>query len=184
MFRSTRRLLITVAVIAAIAVLLLPALVAYRYTAPSQRNDFVTRPWRGWSFVVTAVAVPGGSELKTSGDALRKAEWVYRGTVVDPTVVQLLFVEEERPYTLRHAIDGRSVSTTVTPSYRFIWQVQGIVSTVSDRSDTIVALFDYETGRLLYDVRDDLTPQEASPPLGESATDEGGAGDATPSGLP
>jgi uncharacterized membrane protein YfcA len=40
--------LIVVAVVAALLVLLLPSLVAYRYTAPQQRGEFVTRPWRGW----------------------------------------------------------------------------------------------------------------------------------------
>jgi hypothetical protein len=161
---SPKRLMIVVAVSATILVLLLPALVAYRYMAPSQRGDFVSHPWRGWSFLVAAVAVPGDSELKTSGDALRKASWVYRDSPVDPREVQLLFVPEDEPYTLVHAIDGRTVTTTVDASYRFIWQVQGSVRTVSDRVDTIVALFDYETGRLLYDVRDDLTPAELAPP--------------------
>jgi len=51
----------------------------------------------------------------------------------------------------------------VVPSYRFIWQVQGAIDTVSDRSDTLVALLDYDTGRVLYNVRDDLLPSELAP---------------------
>jgi hypothetical protein len=84
--------------------------------------------------------------------------------------VQLLFVRSERPYTFTHAIDGRNVTSTVVPSYRFIWQVQGTVDTVSDETATIVALLDYNSGRLLYDVRDDLTPAEIAPRPGESAS--------------
>jgi hypothetical protein len=58
----------------------------------------------------------------------------------------------------------------VTPSYRFIWQVQGAVDTVSDKSDTIVAMLDYNTGRVLYDIRDDLTPAELSPQPSDTAS--------------
>jgi len=77
--------------------------------------------------------------------------------------VQLLFVPKRKPYTFTHTIDGRTVTSSVTPNYRFIWQVQGVVDTISDRTSTIVAMLDYRTGRVLYDVRDDLLPSELSP---------------------
>jgi hypothetical protein len=161
-FRDKRFLAVAI-VVAALIVFVLPAFVAYRYTAPQQRGQFLTRPWRGWSFAYTALAVPGGSELKTSGMALRKADWIYKGTAIDPREVQLLFVTSRQPYTFEHAIDGRSVTSTVVPTYRFIWQVQGAIATVSDNTDTLVALLDYRSGRVLYDVRDDLTSAELAP---------------------
>lgn len=172
----SHRLLIAIAALVVAGVLLLPTLVAYRYTAPSQRGEFVRHPWRGWSFVGAALLVPGDSRMKTAGAALRKCDWVFRGTSVDPRQVQLLFVPQDEPYTFTHSIDGRSVTTTVTPSYRFIWQVQGSIRTVSQRVDTVVALLDYETGRMLYDVRDDLLPEERLPepspvPSASPATD-------------
>jgi hypothetical protein len=173
MLLSPKRLMIVVAVAVVLLVLFLPALVAYRYTAPAQRGEFVSSPWRGWAFVAAALRVPGDSRLKTSGAALRKANWIFKEGPVDPREVQLLFVPQDEPYTLVHAIDGRTATTTVEASYRFIWQVQGSVRTVSDSIDTIVALLDYETGRLLYDVRDDLRPEELAPPqnpAGASAT--------------
>ena len=159
----SKRFLVVALVLAALVVFLLPAFVAFRYTAPGQRGDFVRRPWRGWSFAYAALAVPGDAELKTSGMALRKADWVFKGTVVDPREVQLVFVPEGRPYRFTHSIDGRRVTSSAVPSYRFIWQVQGAIDTVSDRSDTLVALLDYDTGRVLYDVRDDLLPSELTP---------------------
>ena len=161
-FRDKRFLAVAI-VVAALVVFVLPAFIAFRYSAPEQRGQFLSRPWRGWGFAYAALAVPGGAELKTSGMALRKADWIYKGTVVDPREVQLLFVRSKRPYTFAHSIDGRTVTSTVVPSYRFIWQVQGTVDTVSDKADTIVALLDYNSGRLLYDVRDDLTPDELAP---------------------
>jgi hypothetical protein len=121
-FRSAR-FIVLVAAIIAVVVFLLPAFVAFRYTAPEQRGQFATHPWRGWTFAYAALAVPTDSELKTSGMALRKADWLFKGTVVDPREVQLLFVPQDKPYTLVHTIDQRSVTTTITPSYRFIWQV-------------------------------------------------------------
>ena len=164
MIRFTNKRSIVVAiVVAAIVVFVLPAFVAYRYTAPQQRGQFVTHPWRGWAFAWAALAVPGNAELKTSGMALRKADWLFKGTAVDPREVQLLYVPKGKPYTFSNAIDGRSVTSTVVPRYRFIWQVQGVVDTVSQRTDTVVALLDYATGGVLYDVRDDLRPADLVP---------------------
>jgi hypothetical protein len=161
-FRDKRFLAVAI-IVAALVVFVLPAFAAFRYTAPEQRGQFLTQPWRGWGFAWAALSVPSRSELKTSGMALRKADWLYKGTAVDPREVQLLFVRSKQPYRFAHVIDGRTLTSTVVPSYRFIWQVQGAVDTVSDKSDTIVALLDYTTGRMLYDIRDDLTPSELAP---------------------
>jgi hypothetical protein len=177
-FRS-KRFLIVALVLAALVVFLLPAFVAYRYTAPSQRGDFIRHPWGGWSFAYAALAVPGDSELKTSGMALRKADWVFKGTAIDPREVQLLFVPEGKPYRFTHSIDGHVVTSSAVPNYRFIWQVQGVIDTVSDRTDTIVALLDYDTGRVIYDVRDDLLPSELTPEPTSSPLPE-----PSPSGMP
>lgn len=168
-FRDKRFLAVAI-VVAAVIIFVLPAFVAFRYTAPQQRWQFLGRPWRGWSFAYAALTVPGSAELKTSGMALRKADWLYKGTAVDPREVQLLYVAAKRPYTFAHDIDGRSLTGTVVPTYRFIWQVQGAVNTISDRGDTIVALLDYASGRVLYDIRDDLTPAELTPQPSETAS--------------
>jgi hypothetical protein len=149
---------------AAVVVFLFPAFVAFRYTAPGQRVDFLRHPWRGWSFAVAAVGVPGNSDLKTSGMALRKADWAFKGTSVDPREVQLLYVPANAPYTFAHRIDGRTVTSTITPTYKFVWQVQGAVATVSESEDIVVGMLDYRNGNLLYDIRDDLTPEQLVPP--------------------
>ena len=168
-FRDKRFLAVAI-VVAALVIFVLPAFVAFRYTAPEQRGQFLTKPWRGWGFAWAALAVPGNAELKTSGMALRKADWLYKGTAVDPREVQLLFVKTKKPYTFAHSIDGRKLTSTVLPAYRFIWQVQGVVDTVSESSSIVVALLDYKTGRVLYDIRDDLTPAELAPQPGDSAS--------------
>jgi hypothetical protein len=165
-----KRFLAAAIVVAALVIFVLPAFVAFRYTAPEQRGQFLTRPWRGWSFAYAALAVPGNAELKTSGMALRKADWLFKGTAVDPREVQLLFVKRRQPYAFTHAIDGRTLTSTAVPSYRFIWQVEGAVDTISDSGDTVVALLDYRSGRVLYDIRDDLTPAELAPRPGDTTT--------------
>jgi hypothetical protein len=158
-----KRFLVAAVVLAAVVVFLLPAFVAFRYTAPSQRGDFVRHPWRGWSFAYAALAVPGNAELKTSGMALRKADWLFKGTAVDPREVQLLYVPKGKPYRFTHIVGGRVVTSSVVPRYRFIWQVDGVIDTISDRTSTIVAMLDYATGRLLYNVRVDLPQSQLSP---------------------
>ena len=177
-FRSKKAIAIALT-IAVLVVFLVPAFVAFRYTAPNQRGDFIRHPWRGWSFAFAAIAVPGDAQLKTSGMALRKADWVFKGSVVDPREVQLLFVPKGEPYSFAHAVDGRVVTSTVVPSYRFIWQVQGAVDTTSDRADTIVAMLDYDTGRVLYNVREDLPASALTPRPTPSAVPQ-----AEPSGTP
>ena len=171
--RRNTRLWIVAAVVVVLVVALLPALVAYRYTSPEQRDEFVTHPWRGWSFVLAALAVPGDSSLKTSGDALRKADWVFRDTAVDPTEVQLLFVTAGEPYDFSQELAGGSSEARVTPSYRFIWEARGTVPTgpgqAAASEPAVVALFDYETGQLLYDVRADLPAAWFETPAAPSA---------------
>jgi hypothetical protein len=188
---ASKKTLVGVIVVAALVVFLVPAFVAYRYTAPLERGQFVTHPWRGWAFAWAALAVPGNAELKTSGMALRKADWLFKGTAVDPREVQLLFVPKGKPYTFTNAIDGRTVTNTVVPRYRFIWQVQGVVDTVSRRADTVVALFDYATGAVLYDVRDNLRPADLVPeatatprPSGSPHTELSPSASPAPSGAP
>jgi hypothetical protein len=157
--KRNRKLIAAGLVVMVVVVALLPALVAYRYTSPVQRGDFVTQPWKGWSFVAAALRVPGDSELKTSGEALRKADWLFKGTAVDPREVQLLFVTADEPYDFTQELGGRTVTAEVTPSYRFIWEVRGTVPAAGQAAESgsvVVALLDYQTGRLLYDVRRDL----------------------------
>jgi hypothetical protein len=157
-----------------LVVVLLPALVAYRYTSPDQRGDFVSHPWRGWSFVAAALRVPGDSELKTSGEALRKADWLFKDSAVDPLEVQLLFVTADAPYDFSQNLAGVRGGAQVTPSYRFIWEVHGTVPVAAGagagRETAVVALLDYETGRLLYDVRADLPADWLEPPASPSVT--------------
>ncbi len=167
LFRNrNRRFWLALVAIAALLVFYLPSLVAFRYTAAPQNTSFLTHPWRSWSFVATALTVPGDSRLKTSGIALRRADSVFRGSAVDPHEVRLLFLPARRPYTFSHRVGGRTLTTTIRPPYRFVWQVSGHIDGVAG-PDTIVAMLDYRSGRWLYDVRRDLpTPGATEPASG------------------
>jgi hypothetical protein len=158
-----KRLLFTVVVVAVAAIAVLPALVAYRYTGPEQRGQFLRQPWRGWTFAFAALTVPADSKLKTSGMAARKANWMFEGSPVDPQEVQLVFTEQDQPHTFVHSIGRRVLTSTVTPSYRFLWQVRGTLAGAR-ATEIVVAMFDYETGKVLYDVRDDLLPTDTQSP--------------------
>ena len=152
--RDKRFWIILIVVVVALA-LYLPSLVAFRYTASTQSTGFLTHPWRSWSFIVTALTVPGDSRLKTSGIALRSADARFAGSSIDPHEVRLLFLPEGKPYTFTHRLGRRTLTTTITPPYRFVWQVTGHIDGVKG-SDAVIALLDYESGRTLYDVRHDL----------------------------
>jgi hypothetical protein len=165
--KRTRRFWIVVVLIGALLVALLPALIAFRYTAASQRMEFVKEPWRGWSFAIAALAVPPNAKLKTSGQALRRAVAIYRGSVVDPREIQLLFVPSHTPYRFTHSLGSRTVTSTVVPTYRFIWQVEGRVDTIPNSGNVIVGLLDYNSGALLYDARKDLPAKLDTPTPGD-----------------
>jgi hypothetical protein len=153
MFRNrNRRFWVVLIAVVVVVVFYLPSLVAFRYTAATQNTGFLTHPWRSWSFIITALTVPGDSRLKTSGIALRAADAHFRGSSIDPHKVRLLFLPKRKPYTFTHRLGDRTVTTTITPPYRFVWQVSGHIDGVSG-PDTVVALLDYRTGRVLYDVR-------------------------------
>jgi hypothetical protein len=156
--RNKRFWIVLIAAVVVVA-FYLPSLVAFRYTAAPQNTGFLTHPWRSWSFMATALTVPGDSRLKTSGNALRAADSRFKGSSIDPHQVRLLFLPAGRPYTFRHALGDRTVTTTITPPYRFVWEVSGHIDAVNG-PDTVVALFDYESAKALYDVRHDL-PQGA-----------------------
>ena len=169
LFRNrSRRFWVAVVVVAALIALYLPSLVAFRYTASPQSTSFLTHPWRSWSFVYTALTVPGDSQLKTSGIALRRADALFKGSQVDPGEVRLLFLPEGKPYTFTHAVGPRTVITTVTPPYRFVWQVTGRVDPY-EGTDTVVALLDYRSGDVLYDVRNDPGGASTSTPAASPA---------------
>ena len=173
MFRNrSRRFWIILVVVVAAVVFYLPSLVAFRYTASPQNTSFLIHPWHSWDFAWTALTVPGNAKLKTSGEALRAAKDIWRGSKVDPLEVRVLFLDKGRPYTFTHDVDGREISTTVTPPYAFVWQVRGTIS--GKNEDSIVGLLDYRTGDVLYDVRTDLgtapTPAPTATPTPTGGT--------------
>ena len=161
-FRDKRFLAVAI-VVAALVVFVLPAFVAFRYTAPEQRGQFLSRPWRGWSFAYAALAVPGDAELKTSGMALRKADWVFKGTAVDPREVQLLFVSASVRTRSRTTSTGGPSRAPSCPATASSGRSRATVDTISDQRRHHRRAAGLQLGRLLYDVRDDLTPAELAP---------------------
>jgi hypothetical protein len=155
--KRSKRFWATLIVVVTVVVFYLPSLVAFRYTASPQRTSFLTHPWRSWDFVTTLLTVPGDARLKTSGAALRKADTYWYGSGVDPQSVRVLFLPAGRPYTFTHEAAGQTFTTTIRPPYKLVWQVRGeLDGDGGHASDTIVGLLDYRTGRVLYDIRNDV----------------------------
>jgi hypothetical protein len=163
-----KRFWATVALVAAIVVFYFPSLLAYRYTAAAQSGDFLTHPWRSWDFLFTALTVPSDSRLKTSGAADRKAEELFDKSQVGVVQVRLLFLPAGVPYSFTQQIGSRSVTTRITPPYRFVWQVDGTVHALAGNPTRIVMMLDYRSGAVLYDITSDLPGVPSSPLPGPS----------------
>jgi hypothetical protein len=161
-----KRFWATVALVAAIVVFYFPSLLAYRYTASAQSSSFLTHPWRSWDFLFTALTVPSDSTLKTSGAAMRKAEELFDKAQVDVVQVRLLFLTAGVPYTFTQQLGTRSVTTRITPPYRFVWQVAGTVRTLAGGHMLVVMLLDYRGGAVLYDITSDLPGVPSTPSPG------------------
>lgn len=158
------RLWIALALAAVVCLLYLPSLVAYRYTADSQRTAFLSHPWRSWAFLYTAFTVPGDSQLKTSGAALRLAESILPHTQIDVDRVRLLFLPKGRPFAFTETIDGVRLGGTVHPPHRFVWEVEGYVRSLPDSKRITVMLLDYRSGAILWDARAQLSPRSSPTP--------------------
>jgi hypothetical protein len=160
-----------VALALAIVVFYLPSLVAYRYTADAQNSSYLSHPWRSWRFVVAALTVPGDSQLKTSGTAFRAADEHFDRTEVDVVAAQLLYLPVDEPYTFTPLVgdgsggdgvpDGDATllaaleqPVTIVPPFRFVWQIEGFYGRGEDAPETVVAMIDYRSGKVLWDVRD------------------------------
>jgi hypothetical protein len=154
---------LAVALLVAVCVFYFPSLVAYRYTADAQNAGFLSHPWRSWSFIYTALAVPGDAKLKTSGTAFRKAEELLDGTGVTVQQVRLLFLPAGKRYSFTQGLSGRRLTVTIVPRYRFVWEVDGTVTDVTGRQQLVVLLLDYRSGAVLYNVLDDMPGHERPP---------------------
>jgi len=151
-----KRFWIAVGAAALVCVFYFPSLVAYRYTADSQRTAFLSHPWRSWEFLATALAVPGDAKLKTSGAALRLAESLFNHQEISVDRVRLLFLAKERPYSFSQTVDQLRLGGTVRPPHRFVWEVEGRIRSLPDTGRITVMLLDYRSGRVLWDARDYL----------------------------
>jgi hypothetical protein len=152
-----------VALVAVLVVFYLPSLVAYRYTAGSQNASFLTHPWRSWRFLVAGLTVPGDSRLKTSGAAYQEADQLFRGSDFEVVAARLLYLNPGDAHTFEPLPDGADLSglpagldqaATIVPPFRFVWQIEGTVR--RSGQDLIIAMLDYRSGDVLWDVREEL----------------------------
>ena len=130
-----------------IAVLVLPMVIAERYTSTTQDGQYMGHPWRSIQFLVAAILVSPSSDLSTSGKALARAKELFKGTEVSPVRVELLFFPSPEPYTYRTK-SGKVLS--VAHPDKFVWEVWGAVANTPQKEGIdVVALLDYGTGAVL-----------------------------------
>jgi hypothetical protein len=138
---------IWIVLVVVIAALVLPMIVAERYTSTTQDGQYMGHPWRSIRFLVAAILVSPSSDLSTSGKALARAKDVFSGTAVTPVRVELLFFPSPDRYTYSTK-SGQQL--TIDRPGRFVWEVWGTVADApADQGTDVVALLDYGTGQVL-----------------------------------
>ena len=145
--RVTRRRAVGVAVgVGVLVVLWTPSLVARSYTHPAQPIDFLSRPDKGWRFLYDTVRLSRSTKLGSKGPALATAKRIWRRA----ESVELVYLE--RPLTLPAPV-GLVASrrpAMVRPRSPLTWFVNGRIGTAPPQ---VVGLIDYESGRVIYDLR-------------------------------
>jgi hypothetical protein len=138
---------IWIVLVVVIAALVLPMVVAERYTSTTQDGQYMGHPWRSIRFLVAAILVSPSSDLSTSGKALVRAKNLFAGTAVEPVRVELLFFPSPDPYTYRTK-SGRELK--IAHPGKFVWEVWGTAAdTPANEGTDVIALLDYSTGEVL-----------------------------------
>lgn len=146
--RVTRRRIIgAIIAICTLLALWAPSFVAQSHTTSAQPIDFLTRPDKGWRFLIDTVRLSRRAKAGTEGAALTTAKRVWRRT----ERVELVYLED--PVTIPvppGALSPPAARRTVRPRSRLTWFVHGRVGV---RARQIVGLIDYRSGRVIWDVR-------------------------------
>ena len=154
--RITRRRVVGVIVgVVALALVWLPSLVARTYTTSAQPIDFLTRPDKGWRFLVDTVRLSRSARLGSEGQALARAKGFWRRA----ESVELVYLEH--PVTVPVAAGGIAPpprARLVRPRSRLTWFVTGRITPARPRQ--IIGLIDYKSGRVIWDLR------RVAPPVG------------------
>ena len=131
-----------------IVLLLLPAVVAERYTSPTQDGRYVLNPLKAWGFVLTLVGVDDSAALGSSGEALKRARVAFMDSAERPVKVELLYLPDAEPYVYVKKT-GRTLLIAAPP--RLVWEVWGRSGDEagSDEPVDVIGFLDYSSGRLL-----------------------------------
>ena len=138
---------IWIVLVVVVAALVLPMVIAERYTSTTQDGQYMGHPLHSIRFLLAAILVSPSSDLSTSGKALARAKDAFKGTDVTPTRVELLFF----PSPDRYAYSTKSgQQLTVDRPPKFVWEVWGTVANApAEHRTDVVALLDYGTGQVL-----------------------------------
>jgi hypothetical protein len=131
-----------------IVLLLLPAVMAERYTSPTQDGQYVLNPLKGWGFVFALIGVDDSATLGSSGEALKRARVAFMDSSERPVKVELLYLSDADAYVYVKKT-GRTLLVTAPP--RLMWEVWGRSrdQTSADEPLDVIGFLDYGSGRLL-----------------------------------
>lgn len=141
---------------AAVAVAWTPSFVAEIYDTDGQggaaRESYLTRPDRGWTFLVDAARLSRGAHLGTAKDALDLAKnEVWTGPPVVPTSVSLIY--GDAPFRVAVPPGGTAPAAgraVARPQSELSWLVKGRVHRGPVQP---IGLIDYASKRVVWNIR-------------------------------
>jgi hypothetical protein len=126
-----------------------PSVIAERYTGgPGGSSGILARPDRGWEFLVNAIRASRGAQLGSSSTALARAQQIWNS---GPAARRVTLTYMDGPFPV--SVPGGPAR--VEPSTRFGWTVYGTLR--GETTPRMIGLLDYETGRLDWDIRREVT---------------------------
>ncbi len=131
-----------------IVLLLLPAVVAERYTSPTQDGQYILNPLKGWGFVFALLRVDDSAALGSSGEALKRARVAFADSAERPVKVELLYLSDAEPHVYVRKTGG-TLLVAVPP--RLVWEVWGRSGddTGTNEPVDVIGFLDYGSGRLV-----------------------------------
>jgi hypothetical protein len=155
--RGTRgRIVLSLAVVALVAVAWVPVLIAERYAdGPGGAEVGRARLDRGWEFVYHAVRLSRGARLGNDEAALETARKVWAGPPAVARSVRLVYMDG--PFEVPVPEGGIAPAPgkrVATPASRLGWVVEGPVfeGRVRREGRQMIGLLDYASGRVVWDI--------------------------------
>jgi hypothetical protein len=131
-----------------VALLVLPALIAERFTSPTQNGQYLLNPVKSYGFIVALIQESRAATLSNSGKALGKSKTMFSNSNIRTTKVELLYLGGRTSYYYARKAGGNLM---ILHPPKLVWEVWGRSHdrTASSEPLDVIGFLDYRSGRTL-----------------------------------